>query len=182
MRVITGIARGRKLKEPEGMDIRPTADQVKESVFNIIQGDVEGRSCLDLFSGTGQMGIEALSRGAAGCVFVDADRTAVKLTKLNLEKTGLQGQVFQADALRFLESREKYDLIFIDPPYRSDLYGKVLQRIKDFDKLHTGGIMVVESSADFEPESPGAPYCKLRSYRYGKVRITTFTKSEGLEP
>ena len=182
MRVITGIARGRKLKEPEGMEIRPTADQVKEAVFNIIQGDVEGRNCLDLFSGTGQMGIEALSRGAAGCDFVDSDRTAVKLTRLNLERTQLVGRVHQADALRFLESREKYDLIFIDPPYSSRLYEPVLQRIKDFDKLRTGGIMVVESSADYEPESPGVPYYKLRSYRYGKVRITTFSKREGSEP
>ena len=74
------------------MEIRPTADQVKESVFNIIQGDVEGRACLDLFSGTGQMGIEALSRGAASCVFVDSSRAAVKLTKLNLERTGLTGR------------------------------------------------------------------------------------------
>ena len=182
MRVITGIARGRKLKEPEGMEIRPTADQVKEAVFNIIQGDVEGRLCLDLFSGTGQMGIEALSRGAESCVFVDADKAAVKLTKLNLEKTGLSGRVYQADALRFLESKEKYDLIFVDPPYRSGLYEAVLQRIKDFDKLRTGGIMVVESFADYEPESPGTPLKKLRSYRYGRVRITTFTKSEGSEP
>ena len=179
--MITGIARGRKLKQPEGTDIRPTADQVKEAVFNIIQGDVEGRSCLDLFSGTGQMGIEALSRGAESCVFVDSDRAAVKLTKENLEKTGLRGQVCQADAIRFLSSKEKYDLIFIDPPYRSGLYTKVLEQIKAFDKLHTGGIMVVESSADYEPESPGAPYRKLRSYRYGKVRITTFTRSEGSE-
>ena len=164
------------------MDIRPTADQVKEAVFNIIQGDVEGRSCLDLFTGTGQMGIEALSRGAESCTFVDADRNAIKLVKLNLEKTGLRGRVVQADALRYLESGEKYDLIFIDPPYRSGLYERILQNIKAFDKLHTGGIMIVESSADYEPESPGAPYFKLRSYRYGKVRITTFTKSEGSEP
>ena len=177
--MITGVARGRKLKEPEGMDIRPTADQVKEAVFNIIQGDVEGRRCLDLFSGTGQMGIEALSRGAAGCVFVDADKKAVKLTQKNLDTVKLGGQVVQSDALRFLESGEKYDLIFIDPPYHAGLYDKVLERIKAFDKLHTGGIMVVESSADYEPESPGAPYCKLRSYRYGKVRITTFTRREG---
>ena len=179
MRVITGIARGRKLKEPEGMEIRPTADQVKEAVFNIIQGDVEGRRCLDLFSGTGQMGIEALSRGAESCVFVDADRKAVKLTQKNLETVKLDGQVFQSDALRFLESGEQYDLIFIDPPYHAGLYDKVLERIKAFDKLHTGGIMIVESFSDYEPESPGAPYFKLRSYRYGKVRITTFTRREG---
>ena len=177
--MITGIARGRKLKEPEGMEIRPTADQVKEAVFNIIQGDVEGRKCLDLFSGTGQMGIEALSRGAASCVFVDADKKAVNLTRKNLDTVKLGGQVVQSDALRFLESGEKYDLIFIDPPYHAGFYDKVLERIKAFDKLHTGGIMIVESSADYEPESPGAPYFKLRSYRYGKVRITTFTKREG---
>ena len=182
MRVITGIARGRKLSEPVGMDIRPTADQVKESIFNILQGDVEGRACLDLFSGTGQMGIEALSRGAKSCVFVDQSRMAVKLTKENLEKTKLSGDVFQGDSLRFLESREQYDLIFVDPPYQAGLYPEVLKRIKDFDKLHTGGIIVVESSADFEPETPGLPIVKLKSYKYGKIRVTTFMKSEEAEP
>jgi len=161
------------------MDIRPTADQVKESIFNIIQGDVEGRSCLDLFSGTGQIGIEALSRGARSCTFVDASRTAVQLTKTNLEKTGLSGNVFQADALRFLESKEKYDLIFLDPPYHGGFYEDILKRIKDFDKLHTGGIIVVESPAELEPDAPGEPYRKLKSYKYGKVRITTYTRSEG---
>ncbi len=178
MRVITGIARGRKLQEPSGMEIRPTSDQVKESVFNIIQGDVEGRVCLDLFSGTGQMGIEALSRGAESCTFVDESREAVRLTRTNLEKTGLKGEVFQGDALRFLESREKYDLIFVDPPYKSGYYEKILEKIKDFDKLSTGGIIIVESQADYEPASPGGPYQKLKTYRYGKVRVTTFTKSE----
>lgn len=178
MRVITGTARGRKLQQPDGLEIRPTADQVKESIFNIIQGDVEGRACLDLFAGTGQLGIEALSRGAASCVFVDSARDAVRLVKKNLEKTELNGQVFQSDALRFLESREQYDLIFVDPPYQAGLYPEVLRRIKDFDKLHTGGIIVVESAAELEPASPGAPIEKLRSYRYGKVRITTFTKTD----
>ena len=164
------------------MEIRPTSDQVKEAIFNIIQGDVEGRACLDLFSGTGQMGIEALSRGAKSCVFVDQSRAAVKLTKDNLEKTKLGGNVFQGDALRFLESREQYDLIFVDPPYRAGLYSQVLERIKDFDKLHTGGIIVVESPADAEPESPGLPVRKLKSYKYGKIRVTTFLKSEDAEP
>lgn len=83
MRVITGTARGRKLLEPSGMDIRPTADVVKEAVFNIIQFDIEGRRVLDLFAGTGQLGIEALSRGAAECVFVDEGAKAVKLVREN---------------------------------------------------------------------------------------------------
>ena len=178
MRVITGKARGRRLLEPIGMDIRPTTDQVKEAVFNILQGDVEGRSVLDLFAGTGQLGIEALSRGAAACTFVDESREAVKLVKTNLERCGLTGTVFQGDALRFLESRERYGLIFLDPPYRAGLYGELLEKIKHFDKLHTGGIMVVETPAELEPDAPGLPYVKLRSYRYGKVRITTFTRNE----
>ena len=178
MRVITGTARGRKLLEPAGMEIRPTADQVKEAVFNILQGDVEGRAVLDLFAGTGQLGIEALSRGAESCAFVDESREAIRLVKANLEKCGFSGTVVQGDALRFLEGRETYGLIFVDPPYRSGLYGEILQRIKHFDKLQTGGIMVVETPAETEPDSPGLPYVKLRSYRYGKVRITTFTRNE----
>ena len=178
MRVITGTARGRKLLEPVGMEIRPTTDQVKEAVFNILQGDVEGRAVLDLFAGTGQLGIEALSRGAESCTFVDESREAVRLVKANLEKCGFSGTVVQGDALRFLEGGETYGLIFIDPPYRSGLYGEILRGIKHFDKLQTGGIMVVETPAELEPDSPGLPYAKLRSYRYGKVRITTFTRNE----
>ena len=178
MRVITGSARGRRLQEPVGTEIRPTADQVKEAIFNILQGDVEGRKCLDLFSGTGQLGIEALSRGAAGCDFVDSSRSAARLTEKNLEKAGFRARVYCTDALRFLESRERYGLILVDPPYASGLYPEVLSRVKAFDKLQTGGIMVVESSADYEPESPGFPLVKLRSYRYGKVRVTTFLRNE----
>ena len=90
MRVITGIARGRKLKEPEGMEIRPTTDQVKEALFNIIQFDIEGRKVLDLFAGSGQLGIEALSRGAASCVFVDSARDSVRLVQENLRREGLE--------------------------------------------------------------------------------------------
>ena len=116
MRVITGIARGRKLMEPEGMDIRPTTDNVKESIFNIIQFDIEGRKVLDLFAGTGQLGIEALSRGAESCVFVDQSKAAVKLVKDNLKKTQLEnGRVVQGDSISFLAGREKFDLIFLDP-------------------------------------------------------------------
>ena len=112
MRVITGAARGRRLREPVGSDIRPTTDQVKEALFNIIQFDIEGRRVLDLFAGTGQLGIEALSRGAAECVFVDADRTAQALIRENLAISKLQGgRIVAGDSLDYLRRGGRFDLI-----------------------------------------------------------------------
>ena len=121
MRVITGTARGRKLLEPDGMAVRPTTDMVKEAMFNIVQFDIEGRRVLDLFAGTGQLGIEALSRGAAECVFVDESAKSVKLVRTNLERCALLCRVEQADSIGFLRQVGKFELIFLDPPYDSDL-------------------------------------------------------------
>ncbi len=183
MRVITGKARGVRLKAPAGMDIRPTAGLVKEAIFNIIQYDIEGRAVLDLFAGTGQLGIEALSRGAASCVFVDESTAAVRLIRENLEKTGLEGgRIVQGEALRFLEGGGKYDVIFLDPPYSTGLLEKSLKKVTEFDKLNTGGIMVCENSSQgsnaLSANLPDLrePYCKLRSYRYGRIFITTYIK------
>ena len=119
MRVITDSARGRRLKELEGMETRPTTDRVKEGLFNILQFDIEGRRVLDLFAGTGQLGIECLSRGAASAVFVDRRPDAVKLIRENLKITNLQdgARVVAGDSMEYLKSlREKFDLIFLDPP------------------------------------------------------------------
>ena len=121
MRVITGTARGRRLQEPANMDIRPTTDQVKEALFNIVQFDVEGRRVLDLFAGTGQLGIEALSRGAKSVTFVDESAEAIKIIKSNLEHCKLQGEVVRSEAVSFLKRCGKYDLIFLDPAYAGDL-------------------------------------------------------------
>ena len=124
MRVIAGSARGRRLKELPGMDTRPTTDKVKESIFNVIQFELEGRKVLDLFGGTGQLGIEALSRGSAHCTFVEMRRDALAVIKENLKMTNLQdcARVVQGDALAFLtSSREKFDVILLDPPYHTDL-------------------------------------------------------------
>ena len=176
MRVITGSARGRKLKTPESCDIRPTADNVKEAVFNIIQFDVEGRRVLDLFAGTGQLGIEALSRGAAEAVFVDRDREAVKIVKENLKACSLQAQVRQEDALSALRREEKFDLIFVDPPYDAGLYGPVLETIKSVDKLTDGGIIICEARSTEPLPELAAPYGKRKEYRYGKVKIAVYTK------
>jgi len=180
MRVISGAARGRKLKEPSGFDIRPTSDMVKESVFNIIQFDIEGRKVLDLFAGTGQLGVEALSRGAKSVVFVDSKAEAVKLIKENLNLCGFSDRatVQSRDALRFLENDEKFDLIFIDPPYDACLAGKALMRIIEFDKLYANGIMICETGADFAAPKDLPPCFLQKEYRYGSVRITKIMRVE----
>ena len=181
MRVITGTARGRRLKTPENYDIRPTADNVKEAVFNIIQFDVEGRRVLDLFAGTGQLGIECLSRGAASAVFVDADRKAVGIVKDNLKTCGLSGSVVCSDSLAFLDGCSRFDLIFVDPPYDSGLYDRVLQKINLVDILSEGGIMIVEARRGTPLPEMAAPYRKLREYVYGRVKICTYTRGSSNE-
>ena len=116
MRVITGSARGRVLRTLEGEDVRPTTDRVKEAIFSIIQFEIEGRQVLDLFAGSGQLGIEALSRGAAYATFTDMNKDAVNIVKQNLLSTGLHrnSAVLQTDAITFLKnSKKKFDIIFI---------------------------------------------------------------------
>ena len=180
MRIISGSARGRKLKEPQGMDTRPTTDKVKESLFNIIQFEIEGRRALDLFGGTGQLGIEALSRGAAHCTFVDARRDAAALIRENLRLCGLneRSRVVQGDALSFLAScREKFHLIFLDPPYQTQLLEQSMEAIARFDILSEHGIMVCESAADRLLPLLAPPYERGRDYRYGKIRLTVYRRA-----
>ncbi|MBR2582352.1 MAG: 16S rRNA (guanine(966)-N(2))-methyltransferase RsmD [Oscillospiraceae bacterium] len=180
MRVITGSARGRRLKTPENYDIRPTSDNVKEAVFNILQFDVEGRRVLDLFAGTGQLGIEALSRGAASAVFIDRDRAAIQIVKDNLKTCGLSGTVLCCDSLSYLKNCGRFGLIFVDPPYDSGLYDEVLGMINQIDILSDGGIIIVEARQDTPLPNMTAPYRRLREYRYGKVKICTYTKESSL--
>lgn len=175
MRVISGSARGRRLKELQGMDTRPTTDKVKESLFNIIQFEIEGRRVLDLFGGTGQLGIEALSRGADHCTFVDMRKEAAALIRENLSLTGLseRSRVVQGDALSFLSScGEKFDVILLDPPYHTELLEKSVKRITEFDILREHGIMICESAAERELPALPPPYERGREYRYGKIRLT----------
>lgn len=184
MRVITGTARGRRLKELEGMETRPTTDRVKEGIFNIIQFDVEGRRVLDLFAGTGQLGIEALSRGAAQAAFVEQRRDAAALVKENLKITGLtdRARVVNGEAMAFLAAcREKYDLIFLDPPYAAGLWESALEAISRFDILANHGIIICETPLERELPPMEAPYFLHRTYRYGKIKITTYHREEGRE-
>lgn len=176
MRVITGTARGKKLKEPSNYDIRPTTDMVKEAIFNIIQFDIEGRRVLDLFAGTGQLGIECLSRGAKEVTFVDQSKEAVSLVKSNLKLCGLEGRVVQDDSIAFLSRGGKFDVILIDPPYATNLINKALSVINSVDILSEGGIIVCESSREKELFAMENPYFMKKTYNYGKVKITTYSK------
>ena len=180
MRVISGTARGRKLKELTGIEIRPTSDMVKESIFNIVQFDIEGRQVLDLFAGTGQLGIEALSRGARSAVFVDISREAVKLVKDNVELCGFSdvSTFFRRDALSYLKHCGTFDLIFIDPPFDTKLAGMSLERIIEFDKLDTNGIIICETGADIAAPGVLPPYYLLKEYIYGSVKVARYTRME----
>ena len=177
MRVISGTARGRRLKELQGMETRPTTDRVKEALFNIVQFELPGRQVLDLFAGTGQLGIEALSRGAARCTFVDQRRDAAALVRENLKLTGLsqQAQVVQADSISLLMScREKFDVIFLDPPYLTGVLEKAVETVSAFDILREHGIMVCESPLEQELPTLAAPYERGKEYRYGKIKLTVY--------
>ena len=176
MRVITGSARGRKLLEPSGMEVRPTTDMVKEAMFNIVQFDIEGRRVLDLFAGTGQLGIEALSRGAAECVFVDESAKSVRLVRANLERCGLSARVEQADAIACLGRLGRFDLVFLDPPYDSGLLEKALEVIQNVDILNDSGIIVCESRREKSLPEPQPPYRCSLARRYGKVCLTVYKK------
>ena len=177
MRVITGAARGRRLKELQGTETRPTTDRVKEAIFSIVQFEIEGRRVLDLFAGTGQLGIEALSRGAAWADFVDQRRDAAALVGDNLAlcRLGDRAAVHCADAFAFLSGvRRGYDLIFLDPPYGTGLLERAVADICRFDILRDHGIIVCESGAEAALPEPSAPYEKGREYRYGKIKLTLY--------
>ncbi len=182
MRVITGTARGRRLIPPEGSQVRPTPDRVKEALYNIIQFEVEGRSFLDLFAGSGQIGIEALSRGAARAVFVDASKESAAVVQKNLQITGFgsRAQVYQTDALDFLRRYDgRFDLAFLDPPYHSGLLEAVLPALSQ--RMNRGGAILCEHPQDEELPQEAGGFRAVRSYRYGKILLTVFRHKEMTE-
>ena len=191
MRVITGKARGVTLKTPDGMTTRPTTDRVKEALFSIIQFEIPSANVLDLFGGTGQLGIEALSRGAKSAVFVDAGEPACRLIRENLKRTKLeaQGRVIRSDYLSYLDRtkeqfdiilldrcRETYDIIFLDPPYAEVFLETALKCIAEIDILQSGGIIVAERplGKDLPWEFDG--FQRSRDYKYGNTLLTVYRK------
>jgi 16S rRNA (guanine(966)-N(2))-methyltransferase RsmD len=179
MRVITGKARGVVLKTPDGMTTRPTADRVKEALFSIIQFDVVSSRVLDLFGGTGQLGIEALSRGAKSAVFVDEQETACKLIRENLKRTCLErdARVVRSDYRAFLNStKETFDIIILDPPYAEDFLENSLKMITEIDILQSGGIIVTERPVGKKLSLELQGYSRSRDYKYSSTVLTIFRK------
>ena len=179
MRVITGKARGIVLKTPDGMATRPTTDRVKEAMFSIIQFDVPASHVLDLFGGTGQLGIEALSRDAKSAVFIDEREDACRLIRENLKRTKLDqhGRVIRSDYMAYLRTcKEKFDIIFLDPPYAEVFLENSLKMITEIDILQSGGIIVAERPIGKELpwEFPG--FDRSRDYKYGNTLVTIYRK------
>lgn len=179
MRVITGTARGRKLETLEGLDVRPTTEVVKEAVFSIVHFRLPTANVADIFAGSGQMGIEAVSRGAKKATFVDQSRASLEVIKRNVAATGFQKQavVLMATAEAFLkQTSDRYDIIFLDPPYNKG-YGEALLPLLS-RPLAEGGIILFEHSRDeaFPEEIGGLK--RVREYRYGKTLITTYAHAD----
>ena len=179
MRVISGKARGVSLMTPKGELTRPTADRVKEALFSIIQFDLPGAKVLDLFGGTGQLGIEALSRGAKQAVFVDAREDACRLIKENLKRTKLESDanVIRSDYLQYLNRcREKFDIIILDPPYAEVFLENALKVITEIDILQSGGIIIAERPLGKDLPLDFEGYTRSKDYKYGQILLTLYRK------
>lgn len=179
MRVITGKARGVQLKTPDGLQTRPTADRVKEALFSIIQFDIPGKRVLDLFGGTGQLGIEALSRGAKSAVFVDAGDKACSLIRENLRRCKMEKDaiVIRADYLDYLSRcKEHFDVVFLDPPYAEIFLENALKKLSEIDILESGGIIVAERPAGKKLPWAFTGFSRSKDYKYGKTLLTLYRK------
>ena len=179
MRIISGVSRGLKLKSLEGSDTRPTLDNVKEAIFSMLFDKTRNAYVLDLFAGSGALGIEALSRGASSAVFVDAREDACKIIRENLKRTKLEGQgkVVRSDYLDYLRRcREQFDIVVLDPPYAEVFLENALKCITEIDILQTGGIIVTERPLEKELPYEFDGFTRSKDYKYGKTLLTLYRK------
>ena len=182
MRVITGTAKGRRLKTLPGLDVRPTIEGVKEAIFSIVQFEVEDAVVLDLFAGSGQLGIEALSRGAKKVVFVDNSAESIKIIKDNLKHTGLEANAVVCNMANnaFLRStREKFDIAILDPPYNHKLIHKSMPQL--VEKMSESGIIICEHEKETSLPERFGNFAISKIYRHGRVTLTAYRKSDEIE-
>lgn len=184
MRIITGKARGKKLSAPSGLNTRPTSDAVKEAIFSSIQFEIEGKTVADIFAGSGQLGLEALSRGAKKAYFADSDAASAACIRKNISVTGFseQAEVKQVQAAVFLKGMRagELDIIFLDPPYRDKYIEKTLPLLAGI--LNEGGIVICEHEKDFSPpeEAGENGELKLRKvYSRGQTGFSVYCKNSG---
>lgn len=180
MRVITGKARGLKLKTLSGNDVRPTTDMVKEAIFSSLQNKIEGSKMLDLFCGSGQMGIEALSRGAYCCTFVDESRNSIAVTKENLKTTGLSDgniKIVNSSAGDFLRrTTDCFDIVFMDPPYLKNLIQDILSDA--VAHVNKNGVIICEHDKHDELPDTVNGFAVSKKYKYGRICLTVYRCEE----
>ena len=188
MRIITGSAKGKKLVSLEGDATRPSSERIKEAVFSSIQFDVEGRRVLDLFAGSGQMGLEALSRGASKATFIDLSREAMEIVKQNAKLTGFfdKSHFLVSDwrnYIRKASGREQFDLVFVDPPYAMECCADAAAYLAKTELIIPGAIVVLESGEEeidlADPRLSG--YRAIKSTHYGKKTFVNILFYEGRE-
>ena len=184
MRIIAGEYKGRQLKAPKGDATRPTADRVREALMSALasaRGGFEGAVVLDAFAGSGALGLEALSRGARYAAFCEKDASALRTLQGNIDALGLARERYAALRTDILKNPPRlaaapFDLVFLDPPYGTELLEKALLRIFQFDILTNGGIIICESGRDKRLPDAKAPYVRKRDYVYGQTKLTVYTK------
>lgn len=179
MRVITGTARGRRLETLPGEDVtRPTTESVKEALFSMLQFELEDKKILDLFAGSGQLGIEALSRGAEHCTFVESNRQALRVTEANVSHCGFsdKAQLVFSDAEAFLMRKDNFDIAFLDPPYNKGLTEKCLMLL--LPMMSAKGVVACETSANEELPENICSWHIDRCRRYGKTKLTLYRRDE----
>ncbi|MDN4066787.1 16S rRNA (guanine(966)-N(2))-methyltransferase RsmD [Paenibacillus sp. FSL R5-0407] len=180
MRVISGSARGRTLKAVPGMGTRPTTDKVKEALFSMIGPYFDGGAVLDLFAGTGGLGIEALSRGMDKAVFVDLEYKSIEVVRSNLKAAGLEdkAEVYKNDAERALKALAKreatFDLVFLDPPYRLKHVDKLMETMDSLKLLKPEATIVVEYDSSFEYPDSFGPFKEVRKAKYGEAAVSVY--------
>ncbi len=179
MRVITGTARGRRLITPEGLDTRPTTDKVKEAICSSLQFEFPGANVIDLFAGSGQMAIEALSRGAARATLIDADQRAINCIRQNVKNCGFadQATILKSDAISFLQrTTERFDIAFLDPPYHHDILAQILPILAE--KLQKNGIIVCEHEPECKLSQRILHFDLQKQKKYGKIIISVYRNTD----
>lgn len=181
MRITTGIVKGMKLKSVPGLDTRPTTDRVKQSLFNTIQFDIEGRNVLDLFAGSGQLGLEALSRGASHAVFVENSPIALSTIRENVQKTGFcdRSEIIRSDYKAYLQSARGagFHLVFVDPPYREGFLNRILNFIQTFDIVKDNGIIICEGTASEKLSDRFGNLELIKRANYGNTALVYYKRS-----